>query len=455
MNESATTKPGKNKDDTVTCEVVPLDHTDSVFPKYLLQTGLARALGLQVPPLKTVEETVLGRVIDRGTGLYREERADRLCQTVVVEWFEDILLFIQRSGFNVVQTRCILLDALGVLRSLQELPPEAITSDAEMAVSHVLEDALVSQTCVLPTSVLERQVLLEEVRRTVPDPVILEGLQKRLREEKLNKKQQQALQAEMEQVPQVEVVSKEERVREVPTDVKIGPYFTLSEAACVLSYLCESALMHWRLWSCVLQPTAEVHSSPEPQRTVLVEDVPSFTMPPLAEFLPEDKHNFQVSRTLLLREAEDSLNRLYNEFESKWNDLKTECEEDHTRVKEILDIADEHNRHNALNPTEYDSVERAFTLRLNALMTKNASVGPLAAAMRPEQEEPAEEPVADQKGSKKKKSTPGKSAPVQLPDPDTIVLPDDAAFEVEEVERRVHRVEETYLEQSESKKKKR
>ncbi|EPY26997.1 hypothetical protein STCU_05973 [Strigomonas culicis] len=303
----------------------------------------------------------------------------------------------------------------------------------------MLCDALRTQTCAVPSTVVERQMHQEAVTRQVPDPAAVAALERKLREEKLNKKQQQALRTQLEQVPLVSVVTLENKVEEVQQHIEVGPYFTMSEGAVVLDYLCSSVLRHWRLWVALLtgpQPlAAAVH-------TALVVDAPPLVVPPLVEFLPEDTYNAQIGRTALWHEAEAGLAGVYAAYCQGLERLRAAHEEDSARRRAAREAAAAENRANVLSRDEFGRVEHAFVLRLNKAL--NQTVGHLAAvaegAATPP--EPTPPPTTHGKAPKKKPGAAKVPPPVtELPAPESIPMRPDAAFALDEVEARVETVQ--------------
>lgn len=467
-----------------------------------LRLGLARALGfVGEEGLKSkltgaaLDDQLLcyhrqtfclhGREASTGAAVdgYIEESDDELRQSAFLEWFEDLLGFIVARDFSAVQARCVLIDTMGLLESLDSLPPDAVEEEAddtlvEMATTYFLQDAITAQTCALPTTVVETTVTTVPVTREVPDPDLVASLEQRLQKDgKLSKKQQGVIQAQIANAPLVSLTTMEEQRVDTDKEMIVDPYFTLSEAAAVLDYLTSTVLGQWRLLQYVMSKEQKCRETVSRvpgvnDFHVVMEDVDVYCVPPLREFFPVEMHDMQRQRRALWQQTEETTDALFNEaFLGSMEAIRADEERERTALRLAKEERERENKANALSTAEFDRVEKAYCLRLqhclnggrdlvdcneaemmpNALLSSTAPAATVAAAAAPSPPPSRPHSSAGSGGAKGRKraasKTGGKAAAAILPPvlageprvmPDSVdPLPTDVPFYLPDVEVRV------------------
>ncbi|CCW59591.1 unnamed protein product [Phytomonas sp. EM1] len=364
-------------------------------PLGLLWIGLFRALGFPLdvivkaptdattamtPPTQVVSEImeddlVLGRklcdfsahAIDSSKDArilgYMHQDGDALRYTALVEWFEDLLAFIVDNAFSCQQARCVLLDALALLRCLEGLPVDATEEDVGQVVEALMTNALNVQACPVPTHVNVPHTLYEPIMGQMRDPKLTASIEHRLQtDRKLDKRQRVALMEALENIPLHVVTLMKPRRIEVPIEMAVGPYFSTDDVKAVLNFLISSAVMHWRLFTFILsQPQAvDVRTT-----TLVLEDILPCFVPPLAGFMFDEEHELALKMETAWREAFREANEMFNGvYMCPIEEMQAQEIQERQAIIAAEEAAKQKNLDDALSQKEYERVERAFNLRL-------------------------------------------------------------------------------------------
>lgn len=349
----------------------------------------------QLVAMSTVDEPRAPKPLLRTENGYVERDSDDLQQAAAIEWFEDALGFIAQMSFSALQARCVLLDAAGLFEALDSLPLNAMEDDVRLVLSTMLQDMLCSQTCPVPTAVLDRKTERQMVTRDVPDPELVRSLEHKMDKPNLSKKQVLAIKEQIAHVPLVQVTTVDSVVVETEREVAVGPYFSMVEAAAVLDHLTTSILSHWRLikWTLGTQQSKENR-----EVLVLLEDVDTFCVPPLKEFIPLYLYTTESDRCDIWEEARTDAERDFVEsFVTPVARLKDEELLEHAHLREAKIRADSENRANALSAEDYNRVELAYNTRLRYAIrgtTLQEDACPLPTATLPQSPPPSPPAVA-------------------------------------------------------------
>lgn len=395
-----------------------------------------------------------------------------LKETILLEWFEDMLQAAYRWRFSPLQTRALLLVGRSLCEAIENLTRCDVSNEDEV------ENALEAHITGLLTHLLTPAACASEVRASVPPvsaAVLPTGderaggtpssimtdagasssaISDRRRPLKSVSKKSSPVSSPRSAILSPMRFEITVHVEPVVRTLTYPPLFRLDELGAVLDFFLTSALKHWRLFAYAF------HEAPPVQTVTFalpLDSVQRAHIPPLTEFLPVDFFTMEEERFRLVEEAEKQLHTLYQEcFAQSLQKLaEAELEE---RLQWLADReeAEIENRNMALNGADFDRISESFQLRLLEKSKKNDQVGPaaaqerflhgmsqLAAGMLSEASNSPTRglPAGRAAGAARARVVSPRDTTRPMSPADAVTIDQDAVFLLEEVEERVEAIE--------------
>lgn len=397
----------------------PLPLTDTTHPFSSIPTTHTRTAA------SPARDT--GRSVARVTEGYLDLHSEDGRCVVMYEWFEDALTFAGMHAMTAAQTRCILIDAMCLLERMQREDGhaaaagmeeqrcmlrewgghwlgQAVRSHTRSAVVEVKQSVVVAALCARgartgrhssrdeePDGASEQSSRVLSLPRQgharashVSPPPLPPG--KSSAESARRAGRSAALPEEEGSRPRTGDGREDERI-DVCYTAQTERCFSAEECARVMHFLASSMLQHGRLWCRMMHRTRRVDgrggggggnacgcpSRATNLRTVYVEDVQPFCIPPLSEFLPQSTHTAQTARDALWLCAEAERRQMYEEDCAYFaEDMVAPMLAQRAALMHDAATAAQANRDNKMNKRDdVARVARAFELRIDRVVCDN------------------------------------------------------------------------------------